>query len=329
MRVVKFSAAARSCGWCGSEFPWPAGSVLDVGCGYGGTLVAFAEQAADVVGIEIDEERARIGKKRLTDLGIKAGYRRDDICKAGVERRLGTFDVIVAQDVLEHVLDPGRTIRTLSSLLRPGGVIYAQMGNKYSPDQLLADHHYGRAGITLLAREQAIDYFRLATGIDARHYGVGYWRTERYYDGCSPASGSRSNTSIAFANSNYVDLLFHVHGAGPPTGRERNLPGPSPRASAANATPHDGRQPLFRSSQGPDSAVRVQPGVGGEDMRSPGETDLRPRLALCGYEAEELPIDDCRLTIGRPDWLAPFFQSAICNRQFPDPDWVGTDVVKK
>ncbi|MGO9271381.1 MAG: methyltransferase domain-containing protein [Terriglobia bacterium] len=186
------------------RIPLAGRSVLDVGCGYGGTLIAFAEQAADVVGIEIDEERARTGKKRLTDLGIKAGYRRDDICKAGVERRLGTFDVIVAQDVLEHVLDPGRTIRTLSSLLRPGGVIYAQMGNKYSPDQLLADHHYGRAGITLLAREQAIDYFRLATGIDARHYGVGYWRTERYYRRMFARFGVELEHVDSFPSSNYV-----------------------------------------------------------------------------------------------------------------------------
>jgi hypothetical protein len=60
-------------------------------------------------------------------------------------------------------------------------VIYVQVGNKYSFDQLQADHHYKLAGITLLAREQAKDYFCLATGIDVHAYGVGYWRTEGFY----------------------------------------------------------------------------------------------------------------------------------------------------
>jgi SAM-dependent methyltransferase len=174
--------------------------MLDVGCGYGGALIAFAEQGAEVVGVEISEERARVGRKRLADLGIEVDYRLDDICEPGIQRRLGTFDIIVVQDVLEHVLDPGQTIRMLSSLLRPGGVIYAQVGNKYSPDQLLSDHHYGRAGITLLARDQAIDYFRVATGIGVEHYGVGYWRTEAYYRRMFARFGVQLDHSENFAH---------------------------------------------------------------------------------------------------------------------------------
>ena len=97
--------------------------VLDVGCGYGGTLIAFTEHGAEVVGVEIGAERASVGRKRLADLGIEADFRLDDICDPSLQERIGTFNVIVAQDVLEHVLDPGQAIRTLSSLLRPRGII--------------------------------------------------------------------------------------------------------------------------------------------------------------------------------------------------------------
>jgi SAM-dependent methyltransferase len=186
------------------RIPLAGRRLLDVGCGYGGTLIAFAEQGARVVGVEVSEERARIGKKRLFDLGIQADYRLDDICEPNIELRLGTFDIIVAQDVLEHVLDPGQAIRTLSSLLRPGGVIYAQVGNKYSPDQLLADHHYGRTGITLLGRAQAIEYFLVATGLDVRHYGVGYWRTERYYRNAFARFGVQIEHAQNFASPDHV-----------------------------------------------------------------------------------------------------------------------------
>jgi 2-polyprenyl-3-methyl-5-hydroxy-6-metoxy-1,4-benzoquinol methylase len=155
--------------------------VLDVGCGYGGSLICFAEQGADAIGVEVDEDRFQVGKKRLADLGINADYRLEDICASDAPRRLGTFDVIVVQDVMEHVMDPVQAIRTLSLILRRGGLIYVQVGNKYSFDQLHADHHYRLAGITLLARDQAIDYFHGATGLAAQAYGVGYWRTERFY----------------------------------------------------------------------------------------------------------------------------------------------------
>jgi 2-polyprenyl-3-methyl-5-hydroxy-6-metoxy-1,4-benzoquinol methylase/Tfp pilus assembly protein PilF len=163
------------------HIPLSGRRMLDVGCGYGGTLVCFAEQGCDVVGVEIDPERARVGKKRLADIGIQADYRLEDICAPGVAESLGAFDVIVVQDVLEHVMDPALTIRTLSSLLRKDGVIYVVVGNKYSPDQLLADHHYAQAGMTILARPQAMEYYQLATGYPAEYYAVGYWRTEFYY----------------------------------------------------------------------------------------------------------------------------------------------------
>jgi SAM-dependent methyltransferase len=192
------------------RIPLAGRRVLDVGCGYGGTLIAFAEQGARVVGVEVSEERARIGRKRLLDLGIQADYRLDDICESNIDLRLGTFDIIVAQDVLEHVLDPGQAIRTLSNLLRPGGVIYAQVGNKYSPDQLLADHHYGRTGITLLGRPQAIEYFRVATGLDARHYGVGFWRTERYYRHTFARFGVQLEHAQTFASPDYVTGYAHI-----------------------------------------------------------------------------------------------------------------------
>src|SRR5258708_30415496 len=80
--------------------------VLDIGSGYGGMLISMAEQGANVVGVEIDPERARMGKQRLADLGMQIPYHEADICSPGTSEKLGTFDVVICQDVLEHVLDP-------------------------------------------------------------------------------------------------------------------------------------------------------------------------------------------------------------------------------
>jgi SAM-dependent methyltransferase len=144
-------------------------------------LIAMAEQGADVTGVEIDAERARMGRQRLKDLGMAIPYHEADICTPGMEDKLGMFDVVVCQDVLEHVLDPTRVIGGLCKMLRPGGVIYIQIPNKYGIDQLMSDHHYALTGITALSRPQAIEYWQLATGEPAEHYSVGYERGEKYY----------------------------------------------------------------------------------------------------------------------------------------------------
>jgi len=155
--------------------------VLDVGSGCGGMLISMAEQGADVVGVEIDAERAQMGRQRLADLGMDVPYLLGDICDAATCAELGAFDVIVCQDVLEHVLDPAAVIASLCALLDPGGIIFVQIPNKYGVDQLLKDHHYALTGITCLSRAQAIEYWQLATGEAAENYTVGYERGEKFY----------------------------------------------------------------------------------------------------------------------------------------------------
>lgn len=154
---------------------------LDVGCSHGGTVMALAEQGADTVGIEIDPRRSSIGQQRVRDLGFQIEWHTGDICDSGFVARLGQFDVIVCQDVLEHVMDPVIAIRHLCSLLRLGGIIYCVMPNKYAAEFILADHHWRLTGLSLLSRPQGLEYFAYATAIPAQHYDVGYLRTEKFY----------------------------------------------------------------------------------------------------------------------------------------------------
>jgi SAM-dependent methyltransferase len=144
-------------------------------------LIALAEQGADAVGIEIDAARSRVGNQRLLDLRLEVDWRQGDICDRGFTRRLGTFDVIVCQDVLEHALGTSQAITSLCALLRKGGLLFMQVPNKYSPEFILADHHYALFGISLLSRPQAVEYWRLACGQPRECYSVGYLRSEKYY----------------------------------------------------------------------------------------------------------------------------------------------------
>lgn len=178
--------------------------VLDVGSGYGGMLLSMAEQGANVQGIEIDPERATMGRQRIRDLQMEIPYDEGDICDAQTCERLGTFDVIVCQDVLEHVLNPTRVIASLCRMLRPRGVVYFQIPNKYGIDQLMSDHHYALTGITALSRPQAIEYWQCATGELAEHYGVGYERGEKFYDAAFRRGGVALNPVERYSSPDHV-----------------------------------------------------------------------------------------------------------------------------
>ena len=62
----------------------------------------------------------------------------------------------------------------------------------------------------MLARSQAIEYFRVGMGVDAEHYGVGYWRTERYYRTAFARSGVELEHAQTFASPDYVTGYAHI-----------------------------------------------------------------------------------------------------------------------
>lgn len=100
-------------------------TALDVGCGTG----VFAEHLRSrgleqITGIEPDPDRA-----------AEAGARVDRVIPTGVEealdRKLGgsTFDLIVAADVLEHLIDPWTTMKRLATHLSPSGRLLVSVPN--------------------------------------------------------------------------------------------------------------------------------------------------------------------------------------------------------
>jgi len=105
----------------------PAGArrVLDLGCASGALGAAIRQrQGAEVVGIEIDPDYARDAERRL-DRVICADVGTALAAGAG----LGRFDCVIAADVLEHLVDPWRTLRDAVALLEPGGSAVVSLPN--------------------------------------------------------------------------------------------------------------------------------------------------------------------------------------------------------
>jgi 2-polyprenyl-3-methyl-5-hydroxy-6-metoxy-1,4-benzoquinol methylase len=149
----------------------PAGAdVLDVGCGDAGVLIAFAERGARAAGIEVDEaslERARI---RVEEHGVEVDLR------AGVAEALpradGSFDLVILDNVLEHVRDRVRTLSEIRRVLRPDGLLYPVTPKPLALYSLWSDPHYDLAGLVLMPRRMQIWYFEKLRGGGEGTYDV-------------------------------------------------------------------------------------------------------------------------------------------------------------
>ncbi|HPZ09853.1 MAG TPA: methyltransferase domain-containing protein, partial [Candidatus Eremiobacteraeota bacterium] len=75
------------------------------------------------------------------------------------DRFKGFFNIITCNNVLEHVKNPERTIRNISSLLSPEGIAYFEIPNKYFPGFILKDEHTSLFAITLLEQSDALTYY--------------------------------------------------------------------------------------------------------------------------------------------------------------------------
>ncbi|WP_353684451.1 methyltransferase domain-containing protein [Thermodesulfovibrio sp. 3907-1M] len=101
----------------------PNNKILEIGCGYGATLVELKKlkKADYVVGIDI------------VDMGQKQNL--DDFICCDIEEPenlpfpTNFFDIIICADVLEHLIDPWSTLKKLKKYLKSGGYIISSIPN--------------------------------------------------------------------------------------------------------------------------------------------------------------------------------------------------------
>jgi len=108
--------------------PAEAVRLLDIGCGAGGTSLAWrsARAGRQVIGIELDPANAEAARGSFDHVVI--GNAEDGEILEAVAA-LGPFDCITFGDVLEHLYDPWDTLRRYARLLAPQGTICACIPN--------------------------------------------------------------------------------------------------------------------------------------------------------------------------------------------------------
>jgi 2-polyprenyl-3-methyl-5-hydroxy-6-metoxy-1,4-benzoquinol methylase len=110
------------------------GRLLEVGCAYG-FFLQEAKPYFEVCGIELAADAA--AHARRAGLEVLTG-----IADAPTLDRLGSFDVIVMLDVIEHLPDPLAMVDLLGRHLAPGGIIVITTGDFGSLVARLAGRHW-------------------------------------------------------------------------------------------------------------------------------------------------------------------------------------------
>jgi len=92
-------------------------TVLEIGCGYGGLLKYFDEKGTEVVGCDLDKDAIQFAQNK--GLPAKAA----DIRELELDQNP---DVIILDDVLEHMVKPRRVLEYISDTFSEGTKLYVE-----------------------------------------------------------------------------------------------------------------------------------------------------------------------------------------------------------
>jgi len=112
--------------------PLEGKSALDVGCGAGLLAEPLARLGATVTAIDAAPELIDIARAHAAGTGLAVDYR-----AMGVEELTGTFDLVTAMEVVEHVADPKAFLASLAARLAPGGLMILSTPNRTAWSRLL------------------------------------------------------------------------------------------------------------------------------------------------------------------------------------------------
>ena len=100
-------------------------SVLEIGCGEGGNLVPFIAMDCEVIGIDLNTRQVENAKEFIQDKfpNKQVGLLNQNIYDVKHED-IGTFDIIMLRDVIEHIPNQKRFMNHLKSFMKPDGLVF-------------------------------------------------------------------------------------------------------------------------------------------------------------------------------------------------------------
>ena len=147
-------------------------SVLEIGCGTGGFLIAAGGAYPHIFGVDIALRWLIIARKRLEESGQHAAL----VCACAEYLPFpdGAFGLIAGSNVVEHTTGQLELLREARRALAPQGVLFLAMPNRWG---LMPEPHVNVWGVGFLPAAWRGPYVRLVRRIPYEHI-----RTLNYFD---------------------------------------------------------------------------------------------------------------------------------------------------
>ena len=94
--------------------------VLDLGCGDGALTAMLARRGSTVIGLDLSELGVSLASAKMREAGCPSPLLRGDA--QALPFAAGSFDLIVAVDVIEHVPEASTLVSEVVRCLAPGGL---------------------------------------------------------------------------------------------------------------------------------------------------------------------------------------------------------------
>ena len=119
---------ARRLALIAGRIPLAQRRILDIGCGVGQYVRHLRELPATVIGIDVDAKRVREGTRSGSGVaGLLVG------AAETLPFAAGTFDVVLLNEVIEHVQDDRVALEEALRVLSPGGHVVVYAPNRLFP----------------------------------------------------------------------------------------------------------------------------------------------------------------------------------------------------
>ena len=112
-----------------SSLPLEHPEIIDLGCGPGRYTEKFT-RFGQVTGVDLSDEAIAMAKSRYPNVTFLAGNLYE------LPLPLEHYDVVISQEVIDHVEDRVEFLDRATSLLKPGGYLLLACNNKFVMDRL-------------------------------------------------------------------------------------------------------------------------------------------------------------------------------------------------
>lgn len=122
--------------WPGSSAlakPLADKAVLDIGCGAGLLCEPMARLGADVTGVDASTENVSVAAAHAEAVGLDIRYMAGEVAKIDI----GTFDLVICSEVIEHVADKRAFIADVAASVAPGGLLVMSTPNRTAASRVL------------------------------------------------------------------------------------------------------------------------------------------------------------------------------------------------